>query len=138
MKGMMQEALPQQDYRLLAEFRYVLRQFLLFSETAAKSAGLAPQQHQALLAIKGFGGEFTVGDLAEKLAIRPNSAVELVDRLAALKLLRRQVDAEDRRRVILLLTPKAEHLLESLTAAHRSELKNFAPLLGPLLTSLKD
>jgi DNA-binding MarR family transcriptional regulator len=131
-------ALPLQDYRLLAEFRHVLRQFLLFSETAAKGAGLAPQQHQALLAIKGFGGEFTVGDLAEKLAIRPNSAVELVDRLAALKLLRRQADAEDRRRVMLLLTPKAENLLESLTAAHRRELKKFAPLLGPLLASLKD
>ena len=132
------DALPQEDYRLLAEFRYVLRQFLLFSETSAKSAGLAPQQHQALLAIKGFGGEFAVGDLAEKLAIRPNSAVELVDRLAALKLLRRQADAGDRRRVMLVLTPKAENLLESLTASHRRELKKFAPLLGPLLASLKE
>jgi DNA-binding MarR family transcriptional regulator len=130
--------LPPQDYRLLAEFRYVLRQFLLFSETAAKAAGLAPQQHQALLAIKGFGGDFTVGDLAERLAIRPNSAVELVDRLAALKLLQRRVDADDRRRVMLELTPKAEALLASLTAAHRCELKKFAPLLKPLLASLKD
>ncbi|EQD48905.1 MarR family transcriptional regulator, partial [mine drainage metagenome] len=44
------------DYEVLAEFRYVLTKFLAFSEHAAHRAGLAPRQHQALLAIKGYPG----------------------------------------------------------------------------------
>ena len=68
------------DYRVLAEFRAQLRQFLLFSENAARKAGLQPRQHQALLAIKGFA-DATVGELAARLGIRPHSAAELVNRL---------------------------------------------------------
>jgi DNA-binding MarR family transcriptional regulator len=73
------------EYEILAEFRYALRQFVAFSEAEAKVVGLSPRQHQALLAIRGFPGRdvVTVGELAERLHIRPNSAVGLVDRLAA-------------------------------------------------------
>ena len=55
------------NYAALAEFRYALRKFLAFSESAAKEVGLTSQQHQALLALKGFaqGGSLSVGDLAE-------------------------------------------------------------------------
>ena len=126
------------DYRLLAEFRFLLRRFLSFSENAAENAGLATQRHQALLAIKGFGGQMTIGELANQLFIKPNSAVGLVDRLVTARLLRRGSDSNDRRRVVLTLTPTAEKLLEGLTAAHREELAGLAPLLEPLLTRLKD
>lgn len=70
------------DYEALAAFRYALRQFLRFSEDAAATEGLSPQQHQALLAIKGFPGRdsVTIGELAEKLQVRHNSAIGLVDR----------------------------------------------------------
>ncbi len=46
------EAPSQEDYETLAAFRYELRRFLHFSEQVAKSVGLTPQQHQALLALK--------------------------------------------------------------------------------------
>ena len=49
-------ALHAVDYKALAQFRFQLRKFLSFSEAAAHQAGLTPQQHQALLAIKGFSG----------------------------------------------------------------------------------
>ena len=88
------------DYRVLAEFRAQLRQFLLFSENAARKAGLQPRHHQALLAIKGFA-DATVGDLAARLGIRPHSAAELVNRLVAARLVRRVTDTMDRRRVHL-------------------------------------
>jgi DNA-binding MarR family transcriptional regulator len=130
--------LREEDYRLLAEFRHLVRQFLSFSEKAAAGAGLAPQRHQALLAVKGMGGAATVGALAERLYIRPNSAVGLVNRLVAARLLKRGSDRTDRRRVILTLTPGAEKMLEALTAAHRDELSRLAPLLGPLLAQLQD
>lgn len=127
------------DYERLAEFRYLLRHFLLFSEGAAEQTGLTAQQHQALLAIKGFGQKkpMTTGDLAERLGIRPHSAVGLIDRLLANSLVKRQTGSEDRRQVLLTLTPKAEKLLAQLSAAHRDELERLAPLLQTLLTHFK-
>ena len=126
------------DYQLLAEFRYVLARFLAFSAEAAHAAGLAPRQHQALLAIKGFpdGAPVTVGDLAERLGIRHHSAVELVDRLVGSGYLVRRADQTDRRRAILALTAAGERALAGLSAAHRAELRRIAPLLGPLLKQL--
>jgi DNA-binding MarR family transcriptional regulator len=123
------------DYRLLAEFRAQLRQFLLFSESAARKAGLQPRHHQALLAIKGFA-DATVGDLAARLGIRPHSAAELVNRLVAAGLVRRVTDTMDRRRVHLVLTRMAERRLEKLTLAHRAELPRLAKLWEPLFAAL--
>lgn len=125
---MARKSLSLTDYHALAEFRFRLRLFLSFSESAARVWGLAPQQHQALLAIKGFGGTLTVGELAEKLVIRPNSAVGLVDRLAQAGLIRRG-PGEDGRQVRLRLTPDAESLLETLSRAHREELTKLYKLL---------
>lgn len=124
------------DYERLAEFRYLLRRFLVFSEDAAERAGLTAQQHQALLAIKGHRGSqpLTTGALAERLAIRPHSAVGLIDRLAAKELIRRCAASTDRRQVLIELTPAGESLLRGLSVAHRDELKRLAPLLRTLLS----
>jgi DNA-binding MarR family transcriptional regulator len=111
--------LKPQDYRLLAEFRRLLRQFLVFSEQQALGVGLAPQQHQALLAIKGApDGSPTVGDLAERLAIRHNSAVGLINRLVGAGYVRRCDDPSDKRRATLALTKAGEAILMKLTADH--------------------
>ncbi|HEY5237631.1 MAG TPA: MarR family transcriptional regulator [Rhizomicrobium sp.] len=137
-KAVSNEQFKPADYRLLAEFRFLLRQFLVFSEEKAAEIGLSAQQHQALLAIKGHGDAMpTVGDLAQRLAIRPNSAVGLVDRLALAGYIVRRSDAQDRRRVTLALAKKGEAVLEKLTAAHRDELRRMAPLLKPLLAQLQ-
>jgi DNA-binding MarR family transcriptional regulator len=124
------------DYRHLAEFRYFLRRFLAFSEDAARAAGLSPQQHQALLAIRGFGGRLTVGELAERLAIKPHSAVGMADRLVEAGLVARRASARDRRQVVLSLTTAGTRKLAKLSKAHREELKRLAPLLAPLLNEL--
>jgi DNA-binding MarR family transcriptional regulator len=127
------------DYARLAEFRYLLRQFLIFSEQAADRAGLTAQQHQALLAIKGFGAAqpLTIGELASRLGIKHHSAVGLVDRLLAKSLVRRQPGAQDRRHVVLRLTSRAEQLLARLSATHRAELQRLAPLLQTLLVHFR-
>ena len=119
------------DYRTLSEFRYQLRCFLEFSQSAARAVGLTSRQHQALLAIKGFAGgrSVTVGDLAERLRIRPHSAVELADRLSEAGLIVRLPDADDRRRVLLGLTKVAEERLAELSAAHLEELHRLRPAL---------
>ena len=126
------------DYEILAEFRYLLMRFAAFSEQAAHAAGLAPRQHQALLAIKGFpgGGEATIGDLAQRLGIRHHSTVGLVDRLVSRGYLVRRADQQDRRRTLLTLTASGEQALSGLAAAHRQELRRVAPLLKALLGRL--
>jgi DNA-binding MarR family transcriptional regulator len=123
------------DYRRLAAFRHALRRFLAFSEAAARAAGITPQQHQALLAIKGAEDPqaATVGYLAEQLLLQPHSAAELAERTVKSGLLERHQSAIDRRRVVLALTPAAERVLRDLSADHIRELRQSAPVLGGLI-----
>lgn len=123
------------DYETLAEFRYLIRCFLEFSQKAALATGLPARQHQALLAIRGFprGHEVTIGGLAERLRIRHHSAVELVDRLAAAGLVVRTHDEADHRRVILSPTQRADDCLAELSAAHLDELARLEPALKKIL-----
>ena len=129
------DTLDQSDYTALAEFRYLIRCFLEFSEERAKSVGLTSRQHQALLVIKGYGkGEpITVGTLAERLRIKHHSAVELANRLVDSDLIERIADEEDQRKVRLQLTPLAEKQLASLSAAHQDELSRIEPMLKRVL-----
>lgn len=128
------------DYRALALFRYTLRKFLDFSQEAARSVGLTPQQHQALLSIIGYPDRdtITIGELAERMLLKHHSTVELVDRLVELGLVNRTADPADRRRVLLVLTPKSRKLLTSLSAAHLEELRRFRPVFANLLERLDD
>ncbi|NDW08003.1 MarR family winged helix-turn-helix transcriptional regulator [Jiella pacifica] len=132
---MPQPNLTQADYSALAEFRYLIRRFLEFSEAEAKSVGLTARQHQALLVIKGYGRghPIAVGDLADRLRIRPHSAVELVNRLSEGDLVVRLQDSGDQRRVLLQLTARAEDCLAQLSAAHLNELSRIHPMLSRIL-----
>jgi DNA-binding MarR family transcriptional regulator len=121
------------DYRQLADFRRALRSFLAFSKQAVSAAGLAPQQYQALLAIRARQDrDVTVGDLAEELYIRHNTAVELVDRLERTGLVARE--ALDGRRVALRLTDGAERVLGVLAEVHLAELRRNAPVITEILS----
>jgi DNA-binding MarR family transcriptional regulator len=126
------------DYAALAAFRRSLREFLSFSEAAARAAGLTPQQHQALLAIRGAKAVVSVGELAAELQLRPHSALELVDRLAAAGLVERRPGESDHRRVEISLTAKAERALRDLSAVHLAELRERRALLRTLLSRLGD
>lgn len=119
------------DYQAIAEFRYQIRRFLRFSEDAARAAGLEPQQHQLLLAVKGMPGGrgARISDLAERLQIQHHSTVELVDRLAARGLVNRALGEDDRREVYVQLAPRGESILKALTLHHKTELRRAAPAL---------
>jgi DNA-binding MarR family transcriptional regulator len=119
------------DYQALADFRFEIRRFLNFSERLAHAAGIEPQQHQALLVIKGLPAHrvASIGVLAERLLIQHHSTVELVNRLEAKGLLRRARSAADRREVVLTLSRRGETLLERLTRPHRAELQSAQPRL---------
>src|SRR5690349_14187913 len=100
----------QETVRHLAWFRYALRKFLRFSEQAARSCGVTPQQHQLLLGIAGYTSrrKATISELAEFLQERHNSVVELVGRAARRSLVRKVHDTRDRRCVLVSLTSRGE------------------------------
>jgi len=124
--------------RTLAEFRFELRCFLHFSEAAALEAGLQPQQHQLLLQVAGApeGTTVTIAYVAERLGLKHNSAVELVDRSESEGLLVRTKDAADKRRAILRLTRKGKLILGRLSDDHARELNELAPRLAKTLKNL--
>ncbi len=126
------------EYRALAEFRYHLRHFLHFSEQAARAVDLEPQQHQLLLALRGFPDDAaaTIGDLAERLLIQHHSTVELVNRSERQGLVVRQRDPADRRRVFIQLTPAGEAVLRDLSLHHREALQTAGPTLVRALETL--
>jgi len=132
--------LADRDYRTLATFRHALRVFLRFSEDAARAQGLTPNQHQLLLAIRGFDGPDapTIGDAAELLQLQHHSVVELVDRAVDAGLVARRVDRIDRRRQRLALTAKGARTLAHLSAAHREELRRFRDEMTEVLRKLDD
>jgi DNA-binding MarR family transcriptional regulator len=131
----MKKKVSKADYEALASFRYALRQFFRFSENAVQDLGLTPQQHQAMLVIRGYPGRdrVLIGEMAERLQIRHHSAVGLVDRLELQGLVVRTPASEDRRQVYISLTPGGEALLEQLSAVHREELRQLAPQLREAL-----
>ena len=124
----------QKEYEKLAAFRFNLRQFLRFSEVAARSVGLTSQQHQALLSIKGFpdGKTITIGQLADQLQVAHHTAVELVDRLMLQDLVFREASTVDRRHVYIKLTDRGVEILEALTWVHREELRRLSRRLNSL------
>ncbi len=108
------------EYRALAELRYLIRKFVREGDAAARAAGLEPQQYLLLLAIRGLpdNEEATIRALADRLALKHHSAVELIDRLEAHGYVRRSRSRDDRRRVLVGLLPRGEKLLEQV-ARHR-------------------
>ena len=128
------------EYQMLAALRYALRQFLHFSEESAQAVGLTAQQHQALLAIKGFPGRdrVTMGEFAERLQIYPHSAVGLANRLATKNLVHRQRDKKDRRQIYLALTRRGETVLHKLSAAHWEQLRQIGPHIESLLKRVRE
>jgi len=129
--NIMEKSLALADYEALAELRHQIRRFLHFSEQASRKAGLEPQQHQLMLTLKGLpeGTRPRIGELAERLQIQHHSTVELANRLAARGYVRRHRADEDRREVLLSLTPKGEKVLRELSLHHQAELRMRGPAL---------
>ncbi len=126
------EVLTKQDFEALARFRFGIRRYLRFSEETVRSHGLAPQQYQLLLALKGFPGRewATVRELADRLQLRHHSVVELVNRAQGQELVERVPHPDDARAVRVQLTPDGEQILARLSALHRDELRRMDATLA--------
>jgi DNA-binding MarR family transcriptional regulator len=114
------------EYRALAELRYRIRHFIREGDAVARAAGLEPQQYLLLLAIRGLpeNEEATIRALAERLALKHHSVVELIDRLETHGYVRRTRGREDRRRVLVTLLPRGERMLEQVAQHRIGELRS--------------
>ena len=112
------------EFETLSRFRYQLRRFLRFSESATRKKGVTHLQYLLLLHLRGYQGRewATVGELAERLQAHHHGVVALVSRCEKLDLVRREPGRHDRREVEVHLTPKGEKLVETLARLHRDEL----------------
>jgi DNA-binding MarR family transcriptional regulator len=113
------------EYRALAELRYLIRHFVSEGDAVARAAGLEPQQYLFLLTVRGLpeGQEATIRTLAERLALKHHSVVELIDRLETHGYVRRTRGRDDRRRVLVSLLPRGERMLEQVARHRISELR---------------
>jgi len=126
------------DFKAMAELRYQIRRFLRFSENAARQAGIEPQQHQLLLAVRGLPDDLkpTIGVLAERMQLQHHSTVELIDRLVDRGLLCRLRATDDRRQVLVKLTREGEEFLKTLSLHHLQELQSAGPKFVKILQDL--
>jgi DNA-binding MarR family transcriptional regulator len=131
--------LPEQEQKLksLAEFRYQMRKFLSFSESASERYGIATQQYQLMQVIAAMtdGQDASISYLAERMVLRHNSMVELVDRAERAGLVKREHDERDLRRSLVRLTAEGRTVLQKLVEEHMAEL---APKCEPLIESLRN
>jgi DNA-binding MarR family transcriptional regulator len=134
----MKSTVSQAEYRALAELRYRIRHFIQEGDAAAQRSNLEPQQYLMLLAIRGLphGAAATIRTLAERMALKHHSAVELIDRLESHRLVRRSRSQGDKREVRVLLLPQGLKLLDGVARARLSELKASGAALANAITAL--
>jgi DNA-binding MarR family transcriptional regulator len=134
----MKRAISDAEYRALAELRYRIRHFIQEGDAAAQRSNLEPQQYLMLLAIRGLphGAVATIRTLAERLALKHHSAVELIDRLESHGLVRRSRSEGDKREVRVSLLPQGSKLLDRVARERLSELKASGAALADAITAL--
>jgi DNA-binding MarR family transcriptional regulator len=134
----MKTTISDTDYRALAELRYRIRHFIQEGDAAAQRSNLEPQQYLMLLAIRGLPQRAvaTISTLAERMALKHHSAVELIDRLEAHGLVRRSRSEGDKREVRVSLLPQGSKLLDRVASERISELKFSGAALANAITAL--
>ena len=122
----------------MAQFRYELRCFLHFSETSAEAQGISAQQYQLLQVVEtaSSAGRVAISTIAERMVLRHNSAVELVDRAERSGLVVRLSDATDLRRSLVVLTEQGRKVLVEVAMAHMVELRRIGPAMMEALSRL--
>ncbi len=113
------------DYQALAELRYRILHFLSEADATARQLGLEPQQYFLLLAVRGLpdGAQATIRNLAERLALKHNTTVELIDRLEKHGYVQRRRSSVDHRCVLVSLRTSGEKLLAKVARQRITELR---------------
>ncbi len=95
---------------------------------AAAIATVTPNQRAVIMAVL-HEGPVAMSELARKLSISPSSATELVDRLVDHGWVQRRTAPNDRRAVVIDLTPRARSMAQEVRSLVQ---RGVAELLRPL------
>jgi DNA-binding MarR family transcriptional regulator len=115
---------PSNEVKRVAEFRSALRRFMRTSERNARTSGLTPQRYLLLLMIKGAPDgreQSTVTELAERLQLAQSTVTELVRRAEEAGLVARAQSADDARVAHLKLTEEGERRLAKAFTSNEQE-----------------
>ncbi len=100
----------------VAEARYVIRRVFRIVDEQAKSAGLEPLEHQALIQVFGSTRPLRVIDFAERLDIAPAFASRIAKRLEDKGLVKRVASPDDKRSTVVEVTKAGSDLLTEVDA----------------------
>ena len=106
---------------------------------ASEAVGISAQQYQVLQVVAAAvptGQESSISYIAERMVVRHNSAVELVDRAEKAGLVRRVADESDHRRSLVEITGRGAELLSQLVTQHLIEVEAEGPELVRTLQRL--
>ena len=100
-------------------------------EPVYRAHGLEPGWHDVLATLRRIGPPFQLrpGDFAGTLMLTSSGTTKRLDKLEEAGLIARGPDPNDRRAILITLTPQGKELIDGVTAAH---LANEASLLEGL------
>lgn len=129
---------------IMRELARSYQAFSACSETHLRSLGLTPSQFDVIASLGNMSG-LSMGDLGEKTLITKGTLTGVIDRLEQKQLVEREVPPDNRRCVIVRLTPAGAALFEQVFPDHIAYLKerferlepSELELLGVLLARLR-
>ncbi|MGF1512183.1 MAG: MarR family winged helix-turn-helix transcriptional regulator [Elainellaceae cyanobacterium] len=104
--------------------------FSAYSERFVRQYDLTPAQFDVVATLGNTSG-LSMGDLGEKTLITKGTLTGIVDRLEKKGLVHRKVPPENRRSVIVGLTPDGKVLFEQAFPAHIADMKQHLEAINP-------
>ncbi|MBW4555039.1 MAG: MarR family transcriptional regulator [Trichormus sp. ATA11-4-KO1] len=115
---------------IMRELARTYQAFSAYSEAHVREMGLTPAQFDVIATLGNTQG-LSMGEIGEKTLITKGTLTGIIDRLKQKQLVEREVPADNRRSVIVRLTPKGEALFAQVFPEHIAYLKERFTQLEP-------
>ena len=96
----------------------------LFDQSLRSEVGISQTWFEALLRIERTGGQMTMGELAEQVALTSGGVTRLVDRLIEQEFVERRPCPEDRRVHYVAITERGQSVLALALQVHVRDLRS--------------
>jgi MarR family transcriptional regulator, 2-MHQ and catechol-resistance regulon repressor len=104
--------------------------FSAYSETHVRQFDLTPAQFDVIATLGNTNG-LSMGEIGEKTLITKGTLTGVIDRLIQKQLVLREVPEDNRRNVIVQLTPQGQQIFEQSFPSHIAHLKERFDRLQP-------
>jgi DNA-binding MarR family transcriptional regulator len=88
--------------RIFTEFRHVIASVVLFNDRVAQATGMSASESQFVHLLE-LHGSMTPSELASRSGLTSGTVTGVVDRLEALRFVRREPHPHDRRKIVVVL-----------------------------------